>query len=193
MYVKRILPIVILASLSLYSFAMQQNEVPGETLARMEKLGKELATPNQNHAFLKQLAGNWRTSSSYLGMEPTTGNATYGMIFANRFLDGIHKGSIGGVPLEGRLTIGYDNYKHKFVASFLDDLGTSIRHAEGLLSRSKKVLTLWGTMDEWLNDQHDIPVMYRFSIIDDDHFVFELHQLTLAKDTLVISVHYTRQ
>jgi len=174
-------------------YASVQEEVPGETMARMMKLGEELAKPNENHVFLSKLAGEWTTSSTLMGMQPTLGNASYSMILGNRYLDGMHDGTFMSVPYLGRLTIGYDNYKHKFVASFIDDLGTSIRPAEGVLDRTGNVLSLWGTMDEWLTDEHDKPVLYRYRIIDETRFSFEVHDLSMGNDSKVIEVTYTRK
>jgi len=178
---------------TLLSFSNQQSEVPGETMARMMKLGEELAKPNVNHAYLAMMAGDWSTSSSVMGMKPTSGSASYGMILGGRFLDGMHDGNFMGIPFEGRLTIGYDNYKHKFVASYLDNLGTSIRNAEGMLDQTGTILSLWGPMDEWMTDEHDKPVLYRYRFIDNNHFVFEVHDLGMGDDSKVILVTYTRK
>jgi hypothetical protein len=188
-----IIPLTTLSALTFFSLAVQTDEVPAETLARMQQLGAEFATPNQNHAFLRQFSGKWKTSSSVMGMEPSDGSASYSMILDDRYLDGMHSGTFAGVPFQGRLTIGYDNYKHKFVASFIDDLGTSIRFAEGTLNQNRDTLSLWGAMDEWMTDEHDKPVMYRYKVLDSNHFEFEVHDLSLGSASLVITVHYTKQ
>ncbi|MBC8200931.1 MAG: DUF1579 family protein [Planctomycetes bacterium] len=178
--------------LSIYSIAATPTEVPAQTMARMEKLGKAFATPNENHKFLARLTGDWDTATSVIGLPNETGFATFSMILGNRFVNGDVSGTLANLPYVGRVTIGYDNYKHKFVASFLNDLGTSMLYAEGMLDRSGNTLSLWGTMDEWMTDEHDIPAMYRFAILDDNHFTFELHDLAKTKDPVVISTSYTR-
>ncbi|HIA71903.1 MAG TPA: DUF1579 domain-containing protein [Phycisphaerales bacterium] len=184
---------VIIASLALVAIATTTDDVPGQTLARMEKLGKELAAPNSNHQILEKLAGEWNTVQKFMGTDPTTGTASYEMIYDNRFLDGTHTGSIFGIAFEGRLTIGYDNYKHKYVITFIDNLGTALRTAEGMLDQSGKVLSFWGTMDEWMTDEHDKPVMYQYKFIDQDTFFFGIHDLSIIdKNSLVIAVTYTR-
>ena len=91
------------------------------------------------------------------------------------------------------MTVGFDNYKNKFVAVFIDTLGTSMRTAEGMLDRTKTSLSLWGTMDEWMTDEHDKPVMYRYNIIDHDHFDLEIHDLGIVPgDTAVITMVFNR-
>ena len=183
----------IIASLAFVAIATHTDEVPGQTLARMDQLGKELATPNSNHEILEKLAGEWNTESRVMGMDPTSGKASHEMIYDNRFLNGTHTGIFFGIPFEGRVTIGYDNYKHKYVISFIDNLGTSLRTGEGVLDESGKVLSFWGTMDEWMTDEHDKPVMYQFKFIDKNTFFFNIHDLSiLDKNSLVIAVTYTR-
>ena len=178
--------------LSIYSIAASPTEVPAQTMARMEKLGKAFATPNENHEFLARLAGEWDTTSSVMGLPDETGFATFTMILGNRFVNGEVSGTFANVPYVGRVTIGYDNYKHKFVATFLNDLGTSLLYAEGMLNASQTTLSLWGSMDEWMTDEHDIPAMYRFTILDENHFTFELHDLAKSNDTIVITTSYNR-
>lgn len=189
----QIIPLSIaILGISLVSYSIQKDEVPGETIARMMKLGEELATPNTNHTYLARMAGEWTTSSTVMGMEPSSGSATYNMILEDRYLDGFHDGHFMGVAFESRVTLGYDNYKHKFVASYIDNLGTSIRNAEGLLDQSQTTLSLWGTMDEWMTDEHDKPVMYRYRIINENTFSFEVHDLAIGTQSKVIEVLYTR-
>jgi hypothetical protein len=183
----------LLVMISLCAFTANQTESPGESMARMLELGERLATPNEHHQFLKKLTGQWVTTSSIMNMPEEVGTATNEMIFGNRFLESSYGGTFMGVGYTGRMTLGYDNYKHKFVAVFIDTLGTSMRTAEGMLDHSKTTLSLWGTMDEWMTDEHDKPVLYRYSVLDHDHFNLEIHDLGMeANETKVISVHFTR-
>ena len=178
---------------SLCAFTLNQNESPGESMAKMLKLGEELATPNENHLFLKKLTGDWVTTSSIMNMPEEVGAATNEMIFGDRFLEGSYGGTFMGVRYTGRMTVGYDNYKNKFVAVFIDTLGTSMRTAEGMLDHSKTTLSLWGTMDEWMTNEHDKPVMYRYNIIDHDHFDLEIHDLgKVPGETTVIKMVFKR-
>ena len=185
--------ISLLACTTLCAFAMQPKESPGETMARMMKLGEKFATPNEHHALLASFAGEWMTSTSIMGMDPTSGAASNQMTLGHRFLESTHNGSFMGLDFQGRTTLGYDNYKHKFVATFIDNLGTSMRSAEGTLDRSKSILSLFGTMDEWMTDEHDKPVLYRYILKDENLFILEIHDLAIVPgDTKVIEVIHTR-
>jgi hypothetical protein len=178
---------------SLCAFTSNQNESPGESMAKMLKLGEELATPNENHLFLKKLTGDWVTTTSIMDMPEEFGTSTNVMIFGDRYLDSSYGGTFMGVKYTGRMTVGFDNYKNKFVAVFIDTLGTSMRTAEGMLDRTKTSLSLWGTMDEWMTDEHDKPVMYRYNIIDHDHFDLEIHDLGIVTGkTRVITMQFVR-
>ncbi|MDP6541753.1 MAG: DUF1579 family protein [Phycisphaerales bacterium] len=177
------------------SFASNQEvqEGPGEALAKMIKKGEALATPGSSHAFLEQLAGKWETTSIVMGSEPQFGSAKAEMILGGRFLEMSYQGNFVGLALKGKLTLGFDNYKNKYTAIFLDNLSTSIRTAEGMLDQTGKVLSLWGTMDEWMTDEHDKPVMYRYTFLNDLQIDFEVHDLSIVNgDTLVIKVVYTK-
>jgi len=179
--------------LVLCAFASKQDEGPGEVMARMVKLGEQLATPNEHHAFLEKLSGTWTTSSSIMNLPTDQGTSTNEMILGGRFLECSYGGTFMDVQYTGRMILGYDNYKHKFVAMFIDTLGTSMRTAEGMLDKTKTTLSLWGTMDEWMTDEHDIPVLYRYRIVDKNHYVLEIHDLTIVPgETTVITMVFKR-
>ena len=49
------------------------------------------------------------------------------------------------------------------------------------------------TMDEWMTGEHDKPVMYKLTYIDDDHYVYEVHDLGIVPgNTLVVHVSNER-
>ena len=59
-----------------------------------------------------------------------------------------------------------------------------------LLEAAEEIL---GTMDEWMTDEHDKPVMYRYNIIDHDHFDLEIHDLGIVPgETAVITMVFKR-
>ena len=166
---------------------------PGEVLAQMMKKGEMYAAPGAPHALIDTLTGNWKTTTVVMGMEPEIGFSKNTMLLDGRFLEMNYKGLFVGLELKGKVILGYDNYKHKFTAVFIDNLNTSLRTAEGVLDHSGTVLSLWGTMDEWLTDEHDKPVMYRYNIIDPDHFDLEIHDLGIVPgETAVITMVFKR-
>ncbi len=184
--------VLALSSLSLFSFTSFQ-ESPGESLAKMEQLGEFLATPSEQHSFFQHFVGDWTTSTSVYGMEPSSGVASNNLILGDRYLEGTYSGALMGTPYEGKMTLGFDKYKRKYVVTFIDTLGTSIKYAEGMLDKSKRTLSLWGPMDEWMTGEHDKVVLYRFVIQDENHFSLSIHDLALhPSDTKVVEITYTR-
>ncbi len=177
------------------SFASNQEvqEGPGEALAKMIEKGEALATPGSSHAFLEQLTGKWKTTSTVMGSEPQFGTAKAEMILGGRFLEMSYEGDFMGIKLKGKTILGYDNYKHKFTGVFLDNLNTSIRTAEGTLDQSGKILSLWGTIDEWMTDEHDKPVSYRYRIMKDGTIALEVHDLTIVDgETQVVEITFRK-
>jgi hypothetical protein len=171
----------------------QPKQGPGEIMAEMMRKGEELATPNEQHALLSRMCGSWKTTSVVLGTEPQYGQAEGKMILGNRFLEIEYTGTFLSLPLEGTMLLGYDNYKHKFSAVFLDNLGTSIRTAEGTLDQSGTMISFYGTMDEWMTDEHDKAVLYTFRLVDENSFELEVHDLSIVPgDTKAIAVQFQR-
>jgi hypothetical protein len=79
----------------------------------------------------------------------------------------------------------------------VDSASTAMQTSEGLADRTGKVLTFYGTMDEWMTGEHDKAVKFVFRIIDDDNHVFEMHDLGIVdgdkENTKVIEIRYTRE
>ncbi|MBT4584069.1 MAG: DUF1579 family protein [Phycisphaerae bacterium] len=189
--------ISILMTLSLSSVitsSLQTPEGPGEYLAKMMKKGEIYAAPSDQHSFLERFTGTWTTSSIVMDTEPQKGTSKNTMILGGRFLEMGYQGDFLGIELEGKVTLGFDNYKHKFTVVYIDNLNTSTRTAEGILDKSGDVLTLWGTTDEWMTDEHDKPVMYRYTMRNPSTIVFEVHDLSIVSgETKVIEVTYTKE
>ena len=51
------------------------------------------------------------------------------------------------MPYKSINYLGFDNYKKKYVVSYLDGLGTAMYTGEGKFDPSNKVMTLFGKMD----------------------------------------------
>ena len=167
---------------------------PGEVLAQMMKKGEMYAAPGAPHALIDKLTGNWKTTTVVMGMEAEIGFSENVMLLDGRFLEMNYKGLFVGLELKGKVILGYDNYKHKFTAVFIDNLNTSLRTAEGVLDHSGTVLSLWGTMDEWLTDEHDKPVLYIFKFLDPNKILFEVHDLSLTTaNTKIVEVTYDKE
>ena len=89
---------------------------------------------------------------------------------------------------------GFDNYKQKFNSVWIDNIGTVMHHTEGLRNQAGDVMTLWGTMDEWMTGEHDKPVKYVYRFLNDDTYEFEVHDLGIVPgDSKVMSATFHRK
>lgn len=77
-------------------------------------------------------------------------------------------------------TLGYDNFKRKFVAIRVDSVSTALYAAEGFRDREGRQLDLYGTIDEPTTGEHDKPVLYRYRFVDDATIVLEVHDLAIV-------------
>lgn len=129
--------------------AKQPPAMSPEEQAMMAKW-TEYATPNQHHKVLAEKVGKWDMTVK-MWMDPAApaseskANATYEMGLDGRYLMDHTSGMSDMGPFEGRGCTGYDNLKKKYVAVWIDNMGTGIMYGEGSYDAAKKTFTY--TMD----------------------------------------------
>src|SRR5262249_80109 len=119
--------------------------------AAMMAAWQKYATPGENHAHLKALVGSWTANiKAWMapGAPPTesTGTSECKLIMDGRYLQEEVRSSFMGMPFQGLGMTGYDNLKKKFVAAWVDNMGTGIMRSEGTYDAKTKTLTM--TTDE---------------------------------------------
>ena len=108
----------------------------------------EAGTPGEMHKFLAESAGEWRGVNK-MWMAPDTeamtseSSAVITPIMDGRFVKMEMKGEMpGGMgPFNGFAIYGYDNVSKKFVASWIDNMGTGIMQGTGERSSDGTTLT----------------------------------------------------
>ena len=114
-------------------------------------------------------------------------------IYDGRYVAQHFEGSMMGMPFEGTGLIGFDNYKKKYRGIWIDSMSTAMMVIEGLSDQSGKVLTFFGEMDEYMTGEHDKMVKYVYTIVDQNTWTFDLHDLGVVPgDTRVMRITYTR-
>ncbi len=78
--------------------------------------------------------------------------------------------------------MGYDNFKKKYVMSWIDDTGTAVYTAEGTADKSGKVITHTGLMDDPATGERKRNVKYVTRIIDKGTQVFEMYDMGTTGD-----------
>lgn len=106
----------------------------------------QMPEPTKQHAWLDGFAGNWATKSE-ARMGPDQPSIECSGTLTSRKLGGFWvlnemKGDMGGAPMTGVQTIGYDEEKKKYVGTWVDSMTPFMWQYEGELDSSGKTLTL---------------------------------------------------
>src|SRR5438270_19831 len=120
----------------------------------MMKRMMELSKLNENHKLLSSLDGNWNFAiKMWMNPDPNApaqeskGTATRKSIMGGRYvtMDVTGKmqmpgedGKMKDMQFKGMGLEGYDNLKKKFVASWVDNMGTGIQFSEGTYDPATK-------------------------------------------------------
>lgn len=168
-------------------------------MQEMMKKWMEVASPGAGHKPLDGLTGKWETSMKmWMGPGATPmeakGTAETKWVMEGRFLLQEEAREFMNMPHRSMLFIGYDNFKKKYVLSFLDNMSTAIYHAEGDFDEQKKSLVFLGRMDEPMTGEKNKPVRYVTRFISKDKYVFEAYDLIgTPNEFKAVEVTYTRK
>ncbi|MCI0375986.1 MAG: DUF1579 domain-containing protein [Gemmataceae bacterium] len=104
------------------------------------------STPQKEHAWLKQLAGEWEYDAELTfepGKPPIKCNGVESVRTIGEFwIISESKGVLGGTPITGITTIGYDAQKKKYIGTWIDSVNSHLLHLEGTTDAAGKSLTL---------------------------------------------------
>ena len=186
------------AGLLLAARPLQDAPAGGDPMAAFADAAKYLR-PNDNHAWLGQFLGEWDTTTR-LSMMPgqppleSRGKCTVRWLMEGRWLQSESEGSMMGLPVRSVSTLGYDNFKKKYVQSMVDSFQTCLLTAEGFRDQAGTALHLYGTLDEYLTGEHDKAVRYTLRLLSPDRYVLEVHDLAIGEaNTKVVEVEYVRR
>ena len=179
--------------------------------ADMQKMMQQMAEMsklNENHKILSSLDGNWDyTLKFWMNPDPSaapqesSGTATRKTIMDGRYvmmdvsghmqMPG-EDGKMKDVEFKGMGTEGYDNVKKKFVASWIDNMGTGIEFSEGKYDSATKTFTY--TMEMEPMPGMKTAVREVIKVTDDNHMSLEWYEKQkggVEKKTMEIS--YTKK
>jgi hypothetical protein len=113
--------------------------------------GKEMPPmpqPTQEHAWLMQLAGNWKadveaTMDPSKPAEKSQGTETVRSV-GGFWVVADYTGTFMGSPFTGMFTLGYDPATKRYVGMWIDSMSSHPWRSEGTVDASGKVLTLQG-------------------------------------------------
>ncbi len=174
----------------------QDPQPSAQDMAAMMAKAAKFTQPGPNHEFLKRFLGKWDCELKMTGMPGAGGKmvSTGEWLIEGRVVQVRSEGSMMGMPHEGFLMMGYDNFKQSFVTTMTSSMDTAMLRSEGDLTRDQKTLITYGTLDEYLTGEHDKMVKYVWRFVSDDEIVQEVHDLPIGETgTKVLELRFTRQ
>ena len=208
---RRVLPFIEIFSLSLLlspsAFAEDKPKAAAKPAApaaaapnqdEMMKAWIAFATPGASHKALEAFAGSWDVKAKTWmipGAPPTetAGTSENKMILGGRYLEQRYEGTMMGGPFSGIGVTGYDNYKKKFVSTWVDSMGTGIVEMSGSMDKAGKVITSWGMMDDPA-EKRSMKAKSVVTFVDADHHTYEAwHAGPDGKMVKDLEISYTRK
>jgi hypothetical protein len=182
--------------------AGEPKKAAGGTAPDMQEMMKRMqgyATPSAGHKVLEPLEGEWNVEARMWMAGPdgaasaSKGTAKAQWILGGRYLKEEFSGEMMQQPFQGIGTTGYDNFKKKYVTTWIDSMGTGIFTCEGTADESGKTLTFLGKMDDPSTGEKDKPTKCIIRILGRDKHTFEMHDLSLGDKSKVFESTYTRK
>ncbi len=144
----------------------------------MMEMWAKYSTPGAEHKRLEQFVGTWDTTVK-TWMEPgappqeSQGVSENKMALGGRFLEQHYEGRFMDQPFTGMGFTGYDNYKKKYIGTWMDSMGTAIMNSTGTADASGRTITFTGTMDDFMAKK-TVRLKETLTVVDDDHHTFEM-------------------
>ncbi len=172
---------------------------PEIDMQEMMRIWQEVATPGEQHRYMDNLVGRWKTKTRVWMQGPgsppmeTEGTAEYKWILDGHYMLMETDGELMGQPHQGMGLMGYDNYRKQYTNTWLDNMSTAVYSSCGNFDPSGKVLTMYGSMDEPMTGEIGKTSKYVVRIIDDNKHIFEIHDPIFGEGkTKVMEMVYTR-
>jgi hypothetical protein len=178
--------------------------------ADMQKMMQQMAEMsklNENHKLLSSLDGNWDyTIKFWMNPDPkappqeSTGTAVRKTVMDGRYVTmdvtGTMQmpgedGKMKDVQFQGMGTEGYDNVKKKFVASWIDNMGTGIEFSEGKYDPATKTFTYSMEMEPMPGMKTKVREVIK--VVDDSHMMLEWYETQHGKEKRTMEISYTKK
>ena len=158
----------------------------------------EMPGPEPEHAWLKQLVGEWE-SIAEVKMAPDQPAQQFASTDTCRMLGEFwmiqeSEGKMAEMPFNSILTLGYDPETDKYVGTWVDSMGSHLWRYEGTVDEEGKVLTLETEGPCPLKGMAIGKFRERVEIVNPDHRIFT----STAEDengewVTMVTIHSTRK
>ena len=176
-------------------------------MAEMMKQMSEMSKLNENHKLLSGLDGTWDyTIKFWMNPDPSAppqeskGSATRKSIMGGRYvtMDVSGKmqmpgadGKMKDVMFKGMGIEGYDNVKKKFVASWIDNMGTGIEFSEGTYDPASKTFTYTSEVEAIPGMKTQIREVLK--VPDNGHMMLEWYENQGGQEKKTMEINYTKK
>jgi len=196
------------AAITVPSVAQEKQKKAGQpSESEMMATMMELAKPGENHKLLAHGLGAW-TYTVKMWMDPdgktppleSSGSAVTRELMNGRFFLSEHTGKMQMPGPDGKLTDmefrgmsieGYDNVKKRFVASWIDNMGTGIMNLEGMYNAPTKTFVYRGEYEPMPGMKTKVREVIK--VIDHDHHTFEFYEDRGGTEVRTMEIQYTRK
>jgi hypothetical protein len=172
----------------------------------MMKQMMEMSKLNENHKLLADMNGNWNYAiKMWMNPDPNAkpqeskGTATRKSVMGGRYfvMDVTGKmqmpgqdGKMKDMEFKGMAVEGYDNMKKKFVASWIDSMGTGIQGSEGTYDPASKTFTYTMEMEPMPGMKQQVREVLK--VPDKDHMLLEWYENRGGQEKKTMEIAYTR-
>ena len=171
---------------------------PGQDDKTMMDAMAKAAAPGEQHKQLGALAGTWMAEvKSWMapGQPPMTakGSATITPILGGRYIREDFSGEFMQMPFTGMGLTGYDNIAKKYVASWVDNMGTGILRLTGTFDASANTYMYTGKQPDPVSGQEK-DMRMSVHVVDKNKHVAEFFDPTPdGKWAKILEITYTRK
>lgn len=164
-----------------------------KAMQQAQEAWEKAATPGAEHAEFDKMNGKWncKIKNMYPGMpsEETDGTMVMSTIFEGRYQMGEFKGSMMGMPFDGKMMTGYNNASGQYESVWIDSMSTMMMMTKGK-KESGNVVMRGEFMDPSTKKMTKSKDVTRW--IDQNTFVMDFYHETDGKEMQVMSITYTR-
>jgi hypothetical protein len=186
------------------AFAQDNAQPKAGDEAQMMAAMMEMAKPGENHKILQDTAGSWTYKVKWW-MRPdappmeSTGACSTKSAMDGRYVISEHSGKMSMTGPDGKMmdtsfqgigTEGYDNAKKKFVASWIDNMGTGIMMMEGTYDPDTRTLTYIGEEQPMPGMKMKVRQVVKYT--DKDHHAIEFFEVRGPAEVKTMEIVYTR-
>ncbi|HEX4638087.1 MAG TPA: DUF1579 domain-containing protein [Chthoniobacterales bacterium] len=175
--------------------------------ADMMKAMMEMSKLNENHKLLSSLDGSWDYAIKFwMNPDPNAkpqeskGTATRKSIMGGRYsmmdVSGNMQmpgpdGKMKTMQFKGMGIEGYDNVKKKFVASWIDNMGTGIEFSEGSYDPASKTFTYTSEMEPVPGMKTQVREVVK--VPDNTHMMLEWYENQGGQEKKTMEINYTKK